>query len=78
MYKRQVVSSFDAFAFIQTGSLEIYDDFIGCLLPVPQPYPQQQVARNFIDLMMWMMSDTQPSMISSFGSNFQFKLERCV
>lgn len=28
-----------------------------------------------IDLMMWMMSDTQPSMISSFGSKFQFKLE---
>ena len=28
-----------------------------------------------IDLMMWMMSDTQPSMISSFGSKFQFKPE---
>ena len=28
-----------------------------------------------IDLMMWMMSDTQPSMISSFGSKFQFKSE---
>lgn len=28
-----------------------------------------------IDLMMWMMSDTQPSMISSFGSKFQFKQE---
>jgi len=28
-----------------------------------------------IDLMMWMMSDTQPSVISSFGSKFQFKQE---
>lgn len=28
-----------------------------------------------IDLMMWMMSDTQPSVISSFGSKFQFKPE---
>lgn len=28
-----------------------------------------------IDLMMWMMSDTQPSMISGFGSKFQFKPE---
>ena len=29
-----------------------------------------------IDLMMWMMSDTQPSMISSFGRKFQFKQEK--